>query len=255
VTGLEDTVALGVTTNQLFLVRCLEHPEFEQGHATTAFIGRNQHALLHKDEAAEKRASTLAAALLVETSAGARQRGAGRRLTQSLPSSMRYEFDGRQQAATLTDLGAHRHQVAIDGRSHELEVLELASHRVRFLCDGLMESAAYLREGARLLLSLRGVPHEVIDTTRVASARQEGAGGGDGMLRASMNGRVVAVLIKLGERVVAGQPVITLEAMKMEHIHAAPIAGTVRALHVQGGDQVTSKRVIAEIEPDAEAAR
>jgi biotin carboxyl carrier protein len=35
----------------------------------------------------------------------------------------------------------------------------------------------------------------------------------------------------------------------MEHIHAAPIAGTVKVLHVQSGDQVTSKRVIAEIEP------
>jgi geranyl-CoA carboxylase alpha subunit len=214
VTGLQDTVALGVTTNQVFLVRCLEHPEFEQGLATTAFIGRHQQALLQKDEAEEQRASTLAAALLVETSAGARQRGAGRRLTQSLPNSMRFEIDGRQQAATLTDLGAHRHQISLDGRHHELEVLELASHRVRFLCEGLMESAAYLREGARLLVCLRGVPHEVIDTTRVASARQEGANGGDGMLRASMNGRVVAVLIKLGERVAAGQPLITLEAMR-----------------------------------------
>jgi geranyl-CoA carboxylase alpha subunit len=253
--GLEDTVALGVTTNQVFLVRCLEHAEFAQGLATTAFVGRHRQALLQRDEGDEQRASALAAALLVETSEGARQRGAGRRLTQSIPNSVRYQIDGRHQAATLIDSGIHRHRISLEGRSHDVELPELAGDSVRFVCDGLMESAAYLREGARLLLSVRGVAHEVIDTTHVASARQESGRGGDGMLRASMNGRVMAVLVSLGERVIAGQPAITLEAMKMEHVHSAPIAGTVRALHVQSGDQVTSKRVIAEIEPDTEAVR
>ena len=67
-----------------------------------------------------------------------------------------------------------------------------------------------------------------------------------------MNGRVVAVLVAVGERVAAGQPIVTLEAMKMEHVHAAPVAGTVKALHVPTGDQVAASRVVAEI--DAAAA-
>ena len=51
------------------------------------------------------------------------------------------------------------------------------------------------------------------------------AAGGDGILRASMNGRVVAVLAKVGDTVEAGAPLVTLEAMKMEHVHGAPRAG------------------------------
>ena len=66
-----------------------------------------------------------------------------------------------------------------------------------------------------------------------------------------MNGRVVSVHVAVGERVATGQPVLTLEAMKMEHVHAAPLAGTVRALHVTAGDQVAARRVVAEIDAGA----
>ena len=63
-----------------------------------------------------------------------------------------------------------------------------------------------------------------------------------------MNGRVVAVLVKPGERVEAGQPVMTLEAMKMEHVHTAPIAGTISAIDVAEGEQVTTGKIVVEIE-------
>ncbi len=66
-----------------------------------------------------------------------------------------------------------------------------------------------------------------------------------------MNGRVVAVLVKPGERVAAGQPVMTLEAMKMEHVHAAGIAGTISAIDVAEGEQVTTGKIVVEIEANA----
>ena len=66
-----------------------------------------------------------------------------------------------------------------------------------------------------------------------------------------MNGRVVAVLVKAGERVAAGQPVMTLEAMKMEHVHSAPIAGTISAIDVDEGEQVTTGKMVVEIEAEA----
>ncbi|UUZ68816.1 acetyl-CoA carboxylase biotin carboxyl carrier protein subunit [Polaromonas sp. P2-4] len=70
-----------------------------------------------------------------------------------------------------------------------------------------------------------------------------------------MNGRVVAVFAAVGDRVEAGQPIITLEAMKMEHVHAAPLSGIVKALNVAAGDQVPVSRIMAEIEADAEQAK
>jgi len=74
------------------------------------------------------------------------------------------------------------------------------------------------------------------------------AAGGDGKVRAAMNGRVVAVLVKPGEQVTLGQPVMTLEAMKMEHVHTAGVAGTVSAIDVAEGEQVTTGKIVVEIE-------
>ena len=71
---------------------------------------------------------------------------------------------------------------------------------------------------------------------------------GDGKLRASKNGRVVAVLAAAGNGVDLGQPMIVLEAMKMEHVHRAPRTGTVSLIHVVVGEQVAARRVIAEVE-------
>ena len=90
------------------------------------------------------------------------------------------------------------------------------------------------------------MPGRPIATTSALAA----ASGGDGKVRAAMNGRVVAVLVKSGDRVAAGQPVMTLEAMKMEHVHTAGIAGVIAAIDVAEGEQVTTGKVVVEIAAD-----
>ena len=249
ISGLQDTVALGVTTNQVFLQRCLRHPAFAAGAATTAFVGTHQSELLHADATAEARACAVAAALLLETASGA-ARGPERELGNRLPAVQRFDFAGRKLQACVTDGGRHRHQVEIEGSVHEIEFVQLDVHHTRLICDGIMQSCTFVRHESRLHFTVDGIAYTVDDTTRAASARAVG-GTSDGRLRASMNGRVVAVQVQVGQRVAAGQPVLTLEAMKMEHIHAAPLAGVVTALHVTAGDQVATSRIVAEIEPDA----
>ena len=251
--GLEDAVALGVTTNQAFLHRCLGHAVFAAGGATTAFIAQNQEALLAPDTQARDRAAAIAAVLLYETTGPRRAPASGRRMTHSLPISLRFDIEGRAVSASI-ELRQQRHfEVAIGDATHTIELAELGAHALRFVCDGLYERAAFHRDGATLLLHYRGVPVRIEDKTRAATARQ-GEAGGDGKVRASMNGRVVAVMAAVGDLVEAGQPVITLEAMKMEHIHAAPVAGKVIALHVKTGDQVAASRVVVEIEVTAKDA-
>lgn len=92
-----------------------------------------------------------------------------------------------------------------------------------------------------------GQPLAITDMTRSATERANEIGG-DGKVRASMNGRVVALLVAQGDEVKAGQPILTLEAMKMEHVHLAPVAGRVTGLSVGMGEQVAARRVLAEIE-------
>uniref|UniRef100_UPI001867CC0E acetyl-CoA carboxylase biotin carboxyl carrier protein subunit n=1 Tax=Pseudomonas sp. K8 TaxID=212200 RepID=UPI001867CC0E len=60
-----------------------------------------------------------------------------------------------------------------------------------------------------------------------------------------MPGTVVSVAVEAGQQVEAGQPVLVLEAMKMQHRVSAPYAGTVTEIDVKPGDQVTSGAVLA----------
>ena len=245
--GLQDAVALGVRTNQAFLQRCLSHPVFVAGAATTGFIAQHLDALLERDSVADAHAKALAAVLLLESASGVKPRGHEPRLLHKLPLNMQLEMDGAPCTVALTQPTAHRYEARSEGHRHQLELLEIGAHTVRFVCNGVMERAAFARDGAHLWLGYRGLTFDVLDQTRAAS-RKAGNTASDGKLRASMNGRIVAVLVAVGEPVQAGQSIVTLEAMKMEHIHVAPHSGTVRALHVVMGEQVPSSRVLAEIE-------
>jgi biotin carboxyl carrier protein len=73
-------------------------------------------------------------------------------------------------------------------------------------------------------------------------------GAGDGAIRAPMPGRVVRVPVAAGQAVAARQPVVVVEAMKMENELRAPHAGTVRALHVQPGDSVDAGQLLVELD-------
>ena len=249
--GLEDAVALGVTTNQVFLTRCLAHPVFAAGGATTAFIAQQQAELLQPDVPALQRASALAALLLFETNGGLRSAAEHRRLTHTLPIKLRFDINGGACSVSLTQRAAHSFEIQVESQVFELMLVSIAEGEIRYACDGLVERAVYRRDGHSLLLHQGGRPYRIDDRTRSASARQGQAAGGDGKLRSSMNGRVVAVAVAVGERVIAGQALVTLEAMKMEHVHAAPLAGLVIALHVATGEQVPANRVLVEIEAES----
>ena len=85
----------------------------------------------------------------------------------------------------------------------------------------------------------------------VASRRSRAAGAADGDVRSPMPGTVIQLHVTTGERVRAGQPLVVIEAMKMEHVLVAGHDGTVDVLIGQG-DQVAADEVVARIEPPAE---
>ena len=248
--GLQDVVALGVKTNQLFLSRCLAHPVFIDGGATTAFITQNQNTLLQEDVDVQSVAVALSAALLVETASGAKAPGQGRRLTHSLAIHVKFEINATVRDVALTHQGQQRYLASSEGRTFDVNLIKIGSDNARFIVDGRMESVVFTVQGTRLLMRYRGTAFDVIDRTLAATTRQDSVGLSDGKLRAFMNGRVVAVQVAEGDRVEVGQSMVTLEAMKMEHIHTAPMAGTVKRLNVALGEQVPTSCVVAEIEID-----
>jgi geranyl-CoA carboxylase alpha subunit len=243
--GLEQTAALGVTTNQGFLISCLRHPAFAKGDATTAFIGTHRDDLL-APRADEKGEAALAALLFYVTNPHAPPWRSGRSLAAIFPLTMRIDLGrGAQEVDIMRDRDGF-YVAVVDGGERRFEIDELGRDTIRFRTDGLMESAKFLREGDRVYVLHRGVTIAARDLT-LAAPVSAAANGGDGKVRAAMNGRVVALLVKPGEQVAAGQPVMTLEAMKMEHVHTADVAGTVSSIDVAEGEQVTTGRIVVEI--------
>jgi len=102
-------------------------------------------------------------------------------------------------------------------------------------------------------LSIDGMPEEVVfeplnNFIGGASGGQRKQASAPGDVSTSMPGNIVDVLVKEGDTVKAGQPLLVSEAMKMETEIQAPIAGTVKAVHVAKGDRVNPGEVLIEIE-------
>jgi len=177
-------------------------------------------------------------------------------LAHRLPLLLRFDLEG-----SLVQGHAVRHapdQFRVElGSGDAARVMEVrvrhcsqAEGTARLEIDGLADRLAWHHDGTALRFHQGGRHWIVEDRSREAAQRADGAAA-DGKLRATMNGRVVAVLAAVGDAVQAGQPLVTLEAMKMEHVHTAPCAGTLSALHVAVGDQVAARRVVAEVTPAA----
>jgi geranyl-CoA carboxylase alpha subunit len=243
-TGLQDIVALGLTTNQGFLIACLEHPDFVDGDVHTGFITDHADALLAADEAADAQALALAAVLLrtVGTDGVPIPEGAG---PERLPVRLWLRSRGVAQAMRVTAQDCRGFEVHAGERRWQIGLVAHDPGLSRLTVDGVTRVVAWHRDGAWIRLSIAGQVHEVEDLTRAPAARHGGPGQGDGRVRASMNGRAVAVHV---ETVAAGQPLVTLEAMKMEHVHSASAPGVIRVVHVRTGEQVSAGRVLVEID-------
>ena len=244
--GLEQTAAFGVTTNQAFLAACLRHPEFAAGEATTSFIGRNRVDLLAPRKGARSDAA-FATLLLYITDPFAPPWRSGRTLAATFRLPARVELDHTVYDIEIVRERDGGYAARLDGTEYRFEIDELSREAIRFRSDGLTESARFFREDDHLYILRQGTTISVRDLTMSAPAAV-GATSSDGRIRAAMTGRVVAVLVKHGERVRAGQPVITLEAMKMEHVHCAPVSGTISTVNVTEGEQVTTGKIVVEIE-------
>jgi acetyl-CoA/propionyl-CoA carboxylase biotin carboxyl carrier protein len=114
---------------------------------------------------------------------------------------------------------------------------------------GARVAYAYAWQDARTLWLGRDGRTWIVRQDDPASARLHGAGAGDGVVRSPMPGTVIAVSVSLGQRVSSGEPLLTVEAMKMEHTLAAPFDGVVSELAAKAGQQVSLDEPLVTVEP------
>ncbi|MBB6286047.1 MULTISPECIES: acetyl/propionyl/methylcrotonyl-CoA carboxylase subunit alpha [unclassified Pseudomonas] len=222
--AVEDTLLLGVATNQRLLADLLKHPDFIGGDFSTGFIA--EHFSEIPRQAATSDQLALAAALFYQHSADQHPHGlAGWRNNASVPCTFRLEVDGEIHTLTAPPL-----PLSADGR-HATLVL-----------NGIRRRIAYHLEGPRLWLPGLTV------TNRTQQVVAPPADAGSGTVKAPMDGAIVDVRVSAGEHVSKGQLLLVLEAMKMEHPLKADMDGVVKAVQVTAGDQVRNRQVLLEIE-------
>ena len=106
---------------------------------------------------------------------------------------------------------------------------------------------ARLRDRIHVAVDGHAAVFERVDDSRAGA----GGGAGSGAVMAPMPGKVVKVLVAAGDAVTAGQPLVVVEAMKMETTLVAEIDGTVATLAAEPGAMVDAGALLVQIAPDA----
>jgi 3-methylcrotonyl-CoA carboxylase alpha subunit len=160
---------------------------------------------------------------------------------------MRYQYlyNGETYTIDLQPGPDGRYTAVIGNQTLIVTPQQLPDGGWRLRLNGEMISGYSAAEGSTRYIALNG--ETFILTIPDARVKRRNPGGGD--LTAQMPGQVIAVLVNEGESVEQGQPLMILEAMKMEIRVAAPVAGTVKKLLVTAGEVVERGQILAEIEP------
>ncbi|MGY0024788.1 acetyl/propionyl/methylcrotonyl-CoA carboxylase subunit alpha [Streptomyces sp. YJ-C3] len=230
--ALERAEVHGPVTNRDLLVRSLRHPEFTDGRMDTGFYERHLAELTAPEPDPY---APLAAAL---AQARGHSRFGGFRNVPARPQTKRYrtEPDGTEHEV--------RYRHTRDGLSADddagVRVVHAAPDRVVLDVGGVQKKFAVAAYGDRVYVN--GVALTALP--RFTDPSEQRA---PGSLLAPMPGTVVRVAEGLAEgvAVTAGQPLIWLEAMKMEHRITAPASGTLTALHAAVGRQVEVGSLLA----------
>jgi 3-methylcrotonyl-CoA carboxylase alpha subunit len=245
--ALEASEVMGLATNLSLLSAVAAHPAFLAGDVHTGFLGQHALQLGVKPETERELLVLGAVGKLEKRAAQARMdNGEDRYSPWADTRAFRLNDDGRDVLAFT--LGERTLELALrfmrkglqltlpDGAVVTLGDERLDGTRVSCIADGVRLSGTYVELDDRAFVTARGHTLELGD----ARAQHQGDddAGSAGAVRAPMPGKVIAVLVEKGARVLKGQPLLRLEAMKMEHTLSAPLDAEVAELSVQSGDQV-----------------
>ena len=265
-TALADFEVVGVTTNTGFLGNVVAHPAFAAGEIDTGFIERHREALFPETVPASDRTLALAVLYLMLTrSAEAEFRAqrshdpyspwhqtGGWRLNSDNYHNLHF-IDAEREVKVvahyrpsgfLVDLpgGAMVVRGELDGTGDLLA--DLGGTRIK---------ATVIQNGAVLTVLDQGKSHQLMIHTLHGSGEQDEASAG--RLTAPMPGKIVALMVEAGARVIRGTPLLIMEAMKMEHTICSPCDGSVAVFNYPVGAVVNEGAELLDFAAEVEAAQ
>jgi acetyl-CoA/propionyl-CoA carboxylase biotin carboxyl carrier protein len=254
--ALGHTAVLGVATNAAFLRALLTDPDVVAGRLDTGLIERRGKALTVVEPPSTHVFAAAALALLIAAEP------AGRVVDPwDVPDGWRLG-EPAWTVRRLQPSGGEPVEVRLRGRSAAAEVrvgegAPVAARacrdgdRLTATIDGLTACYVVVHEGGTVWLAADGHVTALREQERLSSSA--GTAAGDGAVTSPMPGTVTAVHAAVGDEVIAGTPLLVVEAMKMEHVLTAPVAGTVTDLRVTAGRTVGLDERVAVVTPSAPA--
>jgi biotin carboxyl carrier protein len=166
------------------------------------------------------------------------------------------EVNGRGRLISIERAAAGKYRIVVNGRVHLVDAIRVGSFGLSLLFDGVDGASREIQ------VAPAGAPGEVLvsldgrSVTAVVNGRRPRGAGADGgahargeqKVVAPMPGRVVRLLVAIGDEVVARQPIVVVEAMKMENELRAPKAGRIKEIAVAAGDPVEAGRMLVLVE-------
>ena len=240
--ALEHTHLFGVRTNQRYVRELLEHDAFVTASATTEFVERQPmrkpEVLSFEDWRTAAAIFTLRGSVDSELSNFSNCAGFSwplRLVCDEQSADLRVE-PTRDPGQLILHYGAER---------VELRCTRAGDHAAVLVVGGVRTKVAHAWDGEQLWLETSLGARAFLDTTH--APRASALAHGSGRALAPMDGVVVEVPVRPGERVARGQTLAVVEAMKLELRVPADIDGVVRAVHVARGHQVKARQVLVEV--------
>jgi 3-methylcrotonyl-CoA carboxylase alpha subunit len=246
--ALSEFHIVGLATNIAFLKRLVEGDAFAHADLDTGLIERNTATLFPPAGPAPLPALALAAVALVAAETPASHNPAdpwtsthGWRMNGTYRRRLAFgdEYAATTQAKVYAiDMAYHAHgwTLEADGKTHPVALVSQHDSRYAIRLDGQAIQGTVRRDGETLHVFTGGLHHVLEWNDPLAHAGEHETA--DGRLTAPMPGKVVAVIASSGQHVRKGEPLVIMEAMKMEHTIAAPSDGLVEEVLYQVGDQV-----------------
>ena len=247
--ALCNTHLIGLSNNIDFLKSLLKHPVFTAGEATTHFI--NEHMSEWQLTVSDK-TQALIAATIAQHKAQSQTSASNGFWRNSLNRPQQYRYI--DQPVVNFHSNQNEYDFVINDNAYAVSIYpakteptaQTEHYTFALSINGHRQSVIVLSVGENIWVS--NATGTIMLTAQSLLPKPANSSGTSGSLRAPMPGVVLALLVSAGDKVEANQPLLKLEAMKMEHTIRSNRAGTVAAVHFTVGEQVEADAKLLTIE-------
>jgi 3-methylcrotonyl-CoA carboxylase alpha subunit len=245
--ALEDVEIVGVTTNRALLASVLADEAFRQGGIATDFLNaRHSHLLFGEPQADDSDAVLAALWYATREIHGDALWADSRGWRLAAPPHSVWSFGERSVAIEVA--APDRYCAHLAGRAYDLHVVLRGEGSLSVEQDGRMRQIRIVEQD-QLLHLFRDGAQVSLRCSRTEDALQVSTGAEEGSLLTPLPGTVVAVHVTKGQQVARGVPLVTVEAMKMEHTLTAPYAGMVARIAFAVSERVAAGAILVELSP------